>query len=273
MVVKTRVLTNFAQQKNDLTNILAAKVAASKVTNINQSIDLRYRADVDHVTGLLNAIESKYKQCEILYYHYFENVDHAILTGSTSNLPFGLKCTFIDGTSTTELQFSVDTRQVYKEIIDFNFQTFILSIASLYENLVLLAEIFMKKVIVYVRRPLSSPLHDYLDYLELLIKLGYRGNDKLNVCMTSSQLYFQKYLQQINQLRNKFIHGFSNNTDSDGFSYFVKNLDNSSFNSGATELLLDVFTKEILDQTSLFIGNLLVSLKDSVRHHRKSIPA
>lgn len=70
--------------------------------------------------------------------------------------------------------------------------------ASIYENLVLLAEIFLKKVIVYIRKPLSSPLNDYLKYLELLISLGYRDNDKLTACVKISEPYFDQYLKEIN---------------------------------------------------------------------------
>jgi len=154
-----------------------------------------------------------------------------------------------------------------------NFQTFILTIASLYENLVLLSEIFLKKVIIYIRKPLSSPLHDYLEYLKLLISLGYRDNDKLNTCMMVSDAFFNQYLTQINQLRNKFIHGFSINLESDSFNYYVVAMDKTPFTSKSADLLIHVFTKDVLDHTRIFMINLMTALKESTKHPRKSIPA
>ena len=273
MIITTPSLTSFATQRNALVALLSSKIAGAKVTTVNSDIDGKYKADVGHVTDLLNAIEAKFKRCESLYYLYFENADHGVLSGNIATLPIEIDCTLHDGTATTEHKFKIDDRYVYKDIVDLNFQTFILTSASLYENLVLLAEIFLKKVIIYVRTPLSSPLLDYLDYLKLLISLGYRENDRLKVCVTSSEPYFDKYLPLINLLRNKFIHGFSINLETDGYNYYVSRLNQTQFTSMSPDLQLNFFTKEVLDQTRVFIINLLTSLKESGRHHRKTIPA
>lgn len=272
VVTKNRTLSDFTRQKNDLLTLLATKIEASKVTNINKNFENKFSPEVSNVTAVLNAIEAKFKKCEAIYYQYFEDADHNALSGSSVSLPVGTKCTLIDGTITIDYSFEVNDRNAYKEMVDGNFQTFILSIASMYENLVTLAEIFSKKVIVYIKTPLSSPLRDYLAYLELMISLGYRNNDRLNNCMTTLDPFFTKYLDQINHLRNRFIHGTSLNLESDSFNYFVVSLSNK-FTPRSSDLLLHIFTKEILDNTRDFIVNLMTALEQSGKHHRKTIPA
>ena len=272
VITKTRTLSNFARQKNDLITLLATKAAAAKVTAINKNIDEKFSPDTTNVNAVLNAIEAKFKKCESIYYQYFEDADHSVLSGNIATLPVGVDCTLIDSTASIDCYFSVNDRYAYKEIIDGNFQTFILTVASMYENLVILAEIFLKKVMIYVKKPLSAPLRDYLDYLELMISLGYRDNDRLNICMTSSDPFFTQYLEQINQLRNRFIHGYSLNLESDSFNYYVASMVNK-FTPKSADLLLHIFTKAILDQTRVFIINLMTALEQSGKHHKKYIPA
>lgn len=273
VITKTKTLSDFARQKNDLINLLAVKTAASKVIMINKNIEDKFSPDASNVNAVLNAIDAKYKKCEMLYYNYFEDADHSVLSGNIATLPVGVDLTLIDGTASIKYNFQVNDRYAYKEIVDGNFQTFILTMASIYENLVILGEIFLRKVMVYVKKPLSSPLSDYIDYLELMISLGYRDNDRLNVCMTTSNPFFTKYLEQINLLRNRFIHGYSLNLESDNFNYYVVALSKQQFTAKSADLLLHIFTKEILDNTKIFIVNLMTALEQSAKHHRKTIPA
>ncbi|EHQ26497.1 hypothetical protein [Mucilaginibacter paludis] len=272
VVTKTRTLSDFARQKNDLITLLAAKTAAAKVTAINKNIDNKFSPDAANVNAVLNAIEAKFKKCEAIYYNYFEDADHGVLSGNITTLPVGVDSTLIDGTAVINYYFSVDDRYAYKDMVDGNFQTFILTIASMYENLVTLAEIFLRKVMVYIKKPLSSPLRDYLDYLKLMISLGYRNNDRLNICMTSADPFFIKYLEQINLLRNKFVHGVSINLESDNYNYYVAAMVNT-FTPKSADLLLHVFTKAILDNTGAFIIDLMTALEKSSKHHLKYIPA
>jgi hypothetical protein len=272
VITKNRTLSNFARQKNDLITLLATKTAAAKVTAINKIFEEKFSPDAANVTAVLSAIEAKFKKCEAIYFQYFEDADHSILSGNNATLPVGIDCTLTDGTTNIYYSFTVNDRYAYKEMVDGNFQTFILTVASMYENLVTLAEIFLRKVMVYIKKPLSSPLRDYLDYLNLMISLGYRDNDRLNICMTTSEPFFTKYLEQMNHLRNRFIHGCSLNLESDSFNYYVVPLSNK-FTPKSADLLLHVFTKEILDNTRTFIINLMSAIKQSGKHHRKTIPA
>lgn len=272
-MVKTRTLNSFASEKNALIDILNRKIAATKFTAINAVFDNKYIVAVDPLTELLNAIDAKFRKCETIYYLYFENIDHNILAGNTASLPHEMDCTFSDPASTLKHYYTIDNKASYKEIIDQNFQSFILTLASLYENLVLLAEIFIKKVMIYIKNPLSAPLQDYLLYLKRLVDLGYRQNDRLNVCMNAFGPFFTKYLDQINKLRNRFIHGYSLNLHSDGYNYFVDKMPGTSFSPTSPDLIIDQFTKHVLDNSKDFIRELLTALKESTRHHRKFIPA
>lgn len=271
-MVKNINLSSFSTERNALLNIVRKKITETKVTNHNELFDNKYKVQINSITELLNAIESKFKKCEILYHIYFENMDHSILSGNTLSLPFEMNCTFLDGTAQLKYNFKVDDRVFYKEIVDLNFQSFILQIASLYENLVHLIEILIKKVMVYVKPLISTPLHDFLKYLKYLVNLGYRQNDKLNLCILSHSVFFNRYLVQINNLRNRFIHGYSINLNSDGYNYFVHPLDTAAFVRNTPDLMVDVFTKEILANTKGFIIDILLVLKDSANHHTRKIP-
>jgi len=272
-MVKTSTLSNFTTERNILLTILTRKIATSKTNTLNAAFDNKYQVQHNSITDLLQAIEAKFKKCEMLFFTYFEDMDHGILAGNITALPFEMDCSLIDGTATVKYYFKVDDKNMYKEIVDMNFQTFILTLASLYENLVLLAEIFIKKVMVYVKPLISSPLHDYLKYLKHLIDLGYRQNDKLNTCMVTFDPFFSKYLIQINSLRNRYIHGYSINLQTDGYYYSVEKMNGTSFTPASPDLILDRFTFEVLDNTRNFIRELFTALKESTKHHRKSIPA
>jgi hypothetical protein len=271
MVKNTVICSNFSAGRNKLLSILVKKTASSKVTGLNVAIDNRYRPDVSYVKELLDVIEIKYKRCEQLYYIYFEQINHDAVVGNSTNFPFASDLTFIDGISTIEFSFSVDSQAAYKEMIDVNFQTFILTLASLYENLVMLAEIYLRKVVIYVRRPPSTPLHEYVNYFNMLSDLGYKNSEKLAACILGSKVYFDSYLEQINELRNRFIHGFSVNLETDGYYYYVSK-HSTSFTQKSIDLQLDIFTKSIIEKTHIFIANLMDALGETVKHHRKSIP-
>ena len=163
-MVKNLTLSDFSVERNALLDVLRRKIATSKVTELNMVFDNKYRVNNDTVTALVKSIETKFKRCEMLYYTYFEGMEHTVINGNATALPFEMECNFMDGTGQLKYFFKVDDRSYYKDLIDMNFQNFILQIASLYENIVMLAEILIKKVIVYVKAPISSPLHDYLKF-------------------------------------------------------------------------------------------------------------
>ena len=265
-------LPDFSIEKNNLVSLVTRKIAELKVTDTNERFDKKLKIDIASVTNILDAIESKIKKTEIIYHTYFANIDHGILSGNSATLPKHVNNVFMDGTAQLEYSFKVDDKAVYKELIDLNFQNFILLMASIYENLVILSEMLIKKVVVGMPQPISIPLHNYTMHLENLITLGYRKNDKLNTCIISSAGFFNKYLPHINSLRNKFIHGYSINLASDGAYYFVSKLSFTHFTTPG-DLIVDAYVFTILENSKTFISALLVALKESIKHHSKTVPA
>ncbi len=274
-MVKHATLTSFKTESAPLLVMVNKKIMRAKVSPINENLSSKLKVDINVFTELLNGLEAKFRRCEMLHLAYFQNVDHAILSGSSASLPFLMDCTFTDGTVNFKYIYECDDKQFYKEVIDLNFQNFILVIASIYENLVILSEILLKKVIVHLkdRGPLSSPLHDYLAFLDVLISLGYRKNDVLYNCILTFNIFFKTYLLTINQLRNRFIHGYSVNLNTDGFNYKLITFEKGAFTAASPLLNLDAFTEAVLNNTRNFIRTLFVALEQSTRHHSRSIPA
>lgn len=275
MVVKN--LTDLSTEKNMLLNIVGRKIAASKYNNLNEGFDSNLKIDINNIGLLIDAIEMKIRKTEILFYSYFETVDHAILCGNSATLPFTTQIEFIYAASIMRDEIYIDDKNVYKETIDMQFQSFILLVASLFENIVRLTEILIKKVIVHQPgdkyRPLNTPLFNYRSYLDSLLKLGYRKMDYISNCFLSHNVFLSKYLLTINGLRNSFIHGFLNNLSSDGYNYRVSNrFDNKSFSIADPALNIDEFTKAILFNGSQFYKDLISAIVTQLKHHAKTIP-
>jgi len=95
----------------------------------------------------------------------------------------------------------------YKALIDNNFQYFILSIASLYENLVFLSEMLLKKTVLHLKKnpPQSTPLETLIDFRRLLITLDYRTSDAFITCIDKYSAYFDSFLPAITKLRNSWL--------------------------------------------------------------------
>lgn len=273
MVTRTRTLANFSVEKNQLITHLTAKIASAQTTTLNKDYDNRHAAELTNVQPLLDAIEAKFKRCQTMYWVYFADLDYSILAGSGSALPFQMDCTIDDATLLTKHTFMVNDPVSYKELIDYQFQSFVLMVASLYENLVCLAEVFAKKVIVFINKPLSTPMRDYLDFHQRLLDLDYRTRDELSICLDNSRLFLTTYVALNTQLRNRFNHGFLIHLETDGTEYFVSNLGTNLFRPRSTELLLNEYAKTIVDGTDFFIRNLMTALYQMGNHTTKLIPS
>lgn len=274
-MVRNLNLTSFAVPRNALIARVNRKVLSAKTTNINELINNKLRVDVGVITDVLSGIEAKFHKCEMIYLSYLEHADHAVLSGNSATLPIHMECNFMDSTALFQEIFKCDDKNLYRNNIDMNFQTFILMMASIYENLVTLSEIISKKVVVHTKEkpPISTPLGDYLEYLKILIRLGYRDNDDLNRCVAIHTPYFELYLSTINMLRNRYIHGYSRHLNSDGFNYKIITFDNQKFTAASPLLEMNVFADTVLNNTRSFITDLYTSLEKTIRHHTKKVPA
>jgi len=180
-----------------------------------------------------------------------------------------------ESTAILKEDIEINDKSFYKEIIDLNFQHFILMLASLYENIVRLAEILIKKIIVHLpeNKPISSPLHSYIDFLNILLDLGYRKKDHISSCLSTHTSFLTKYLSTINMLRNRFIHGYSINLGNDGYNYKITTFDPLNFTKNSADLNIDEFSKNIIAGTKSFMLDLLTSLYKAIKPSHKNIPA
>lgn len=163
------------------------------------------------------------------------------------------------GTNVLINRIDINDPFLYKELIDTNFQTLILATASLYEVLVKLCETLLKKIVIYdgVRSPYQSiPMNLFILNWDKLVDLGYRKNDDFYICFSTYRTFIDKYLKQINSLRNRFIHGYSINLEVNTAhnEYMVINYDESNFPlvSGGgiiPELVLKNFANAVLANT------------------------
>lgn len=260
-----------------LLNIVSRKIAASKYTKLNEDFDSNLKIDINNIGRLVDAIETKIRKAEILFYSYFETIDHAILCGNSATLPFVLQIEFFYTTSLMRDEIYIDDKNLYWETVDMQFQSFILLVAFLFENIVRLTEILIKKVIVHQPgdkyRPMTTPLFNYKSYLDSLLKLGYRKSDYISNCLVSHDIFLSKYLTTINGLRNSFIHGYTSNLLNDGYNYRVTNrFDTVSFSVADTALNIDEFTKGVLHNGRQFYQDLILAIVNQLKHHAKTIP-
>lgn len=274
-MVKQINLYDLSTQKMALLNTIAKKIALNKHTTLNQEFDTNLKVDHPTISSLVETIEMRIRKAEIIYYTYLENADHPTLCGQNSNLPIKIDLIFSYGTAILSESVEINDKQLYKEIIDLNFQHFILLIASLYENSVRLTEILVKKVIVHKPgdKPISTPLHNYISFFESLIKLGYRQQDHLSNCFSTHDTFLKKILEPVNKFRNAYIHGFQSHLTSDGFNYKINPHFANTFSPGSPDLNIDRFSEFIISNSIPFFSDLFTSLTNHIRHHSKKIPA
>lgn len=273
-ITHSRSLVSFSTERNQLFTHISDKQTSNLISSMNSDFDDRIKMEPAHVERLLAAVEAKFKRCQTLYFVYFETAQHSILCNDTTTLPLSVDCEIEDATIITRHSFRVENPIAYREMINYNFQTFVITLASLYENLVALSEVFVKKVIVFVKnKPVSTPLRDYIDFHRKLMLLGYRSSDHLSTCLTNSDPFLSKYLTHITMLRNRFMHGYSINIEMSGTEYMIENLNSGTLSARSTDLLIDRYTKEVLEKSEVFIRELMVALYEMGKDSSSNIPA
>jgi hypothetical protein len=148
--------------------------------------------------------------------------------------------------------------------------------------LVKLIETLLKKIVLYdgERSPYQSiPLKLFLMNWDNLVNLGYRKNDDIYTCFISHKIFLDKYLPQINSLRNKFIHGYSINLEKDTAhsEYVVTNLDTKNFpilpgGRIISELVVSNFTNTIITNTQLISTDIINLFERKLSHGATKLP-
>lgn len=266
-------LTDLTAQLSKIEGNVVTKIAAGMTTALNENWDKKLRIDSSVIRELLSSFESRLRECEIIYYTYLRNPDHAILSGSSAGLPLNYHIQLNYGSCVLEKEININDKVFYKEIIDAQFRHFILAMASEYEVIVKLAEILVKKVIIHApgKRPLSAPLDSYIAILNGLVDLQYRSQDDIYLCIKAHEPFLLLYLPTISRLRNSFIHGFSINLQSDGASYKVNKFE-PPFNALSAALEIDYFSTKVMEESRKFFFDMLTAINKAIDHHTVYIP-
>jgi len=282
-------LTDLTNQKNSIVTSIRIKQGnglfiPSLHDIFNQGSANKDKLKILDVQSIIESIEIKLREAEIILHTYFGiEYDKAIIIHNSLIGQKVIEAEFNYGTRVIKKKIEIIDPNMYKEIIDVKFQLFILTIASLYENMVRLIETLIKKKVVFGdRNPHQSiPLKTLISYWDNLIELDYRKSDDFYAWLILHRAYLDKYLAQINFLRNSFIHGYSINLEKNYIhnEYVIKNYDDS--NSGfrppvggglITELVINTFVAHVLNNTQLLTVSLLNLLKRKLSHHWTKLP-
>lgn len=275
-------LTDYSTLRIQIVNATNQKISDGKFNLDLHDIFKPSKIKIDDVDSIIRAIDRKLRVLETIYYTFFESEFDATIM-STRSVPIGNKIIETEFNYSTKIirnRIEIDNADSYEELINTNFQTFILTVASIYENIVKLIEIFVKKITVHgkTKQPYQSVhMGLFLEYWHNLVKLSYRKDDDFYECIKDHQAFLEKYLRQINNLRNRFIHGYSPNLTSIQGNFYVVSLDTEQFPLIAgrqlpPELILNEFVKDILENSQELIGDLLTLFNRKLNHHMTKIP-
>ncbi|MBP1165274.1 hypothetical protein JOE44_002158 [Chryseobacterium sp. PvR013] len=268
---KTIELVDLSSEINHLIQKVNVHEVSATITSINSDFDSIYEIKSSpNLKELLNGINSRLRKIQTIYHVYFEDLDDQIINGNAATLPLEISCEFYFDTNSFVKIMNFESPEIYKELIDNEFQTFVLTTASIFENIVRLIEILGKKVIIHKtkNKPLSMPLGMYLDYLSSLLRLNYLTITPFIQCIQSYEHFFNMYLETINLLRNAYIHGYKTNLLFNSNGYMITLFCNKTFSSNSPQLELKVFTQTIVEQLSSFISDLITTLINEVTTSR-----
>jgi len=262
---KTVVLSEFSLERAELLLAVNSRISGNLLNTVNFDIHDNYKLELSLIEDRLEAITNKFRKCEMIYNLYFDEIDHEILASSSANFPISSERSFQSRSGLIKQYFEVDSRMLYKELIDYNFQQMILFTSSVLENLVYLSETLIKKVSIHVsnNKPQSITMNNFIELLGFLQRLKYRNaTDPIATCLDSHRIFLTRYLPIINTLRNKFIHGYSKNLKTDGYEYYLS-LPQLPYR-GNTDLIVNEFTKNITENLKRLIPEFLIAITAAI---------
>lgn len=280
--MNTVVLYQYGNRRRDLMAIVEPKIIGLKFSDLNKRFSKELAVELKSIEQLLDAIEAKLRGCEVIYHSYFAGLHHGILAGrfDPRDLPLVINVEFMEGTSSRTVTLSYADPFLYRETIHLQFQQFILLLSSLFENIVRLSEILLRKVVLHGKKnkPQSIPLPEYLYHLRTLTDLGYRAQDPLYHCYHRHVMLLDIYLPTVVALRNSYIHGYETKMAGrrpagGGQEKYLLTECEKPLLVDSPELEVDSFTREVLEGTGIFLNDLMVALKDAVSDPNEAIPA
>ncbi len=257
-------LSDFTTEKQVLISIINSKRASGLlIPDLNHHFNDKAKYSFDEIEKIIDAIGTKLRKCEMIYHTYFDSTfDRMSLVNSSLIGKKIIEVEFFFDTKITRNRIEIEDVKMYFEHISNAFQDFILLIASLLENFVRLIEILVRKIIVHGEKSphVSTPFLVLLEYWDNLVKLQYRKrSDPLYKCLLFNKPFFERYLLQINSLRNRFIHGYGTNLEVDFNNLNVTNLNTTVFRIANPPVLIPSLTVES------FTKDILINIQSSLK--------
>ena len=267
MVINKRIeLVDFSDKNSELLQAVYHHESNSTITNTNSRFHNDYRINTfPDIEDLLSAINQRIRKLQIIHYSYFADLNEEALAGNRAKLPFEANYQLYYSTNNFLSSISINTGTFYREIIDSQFQTFILAAAAVFENVVRLVERLTKKVILHYtgKKPPSIHFSIYLNYLESLIELNYRSINPFVQCFRNHDSFLRTYVGNVNSLRNSYIHGYKGNLLLNSTRYLISMLENPLTNS-SPQAEVKIFTEDFTDRIIGFFTELLNTLTAEV---------
>jgi len=283
-------LSDFSIQKNTIVYAISNKISNGLYAQTLHDSFKPSNFNITDIENIINSIESKLRKVEIIYFTYFySEYERSIIVNDSMTSNKIIETEFFFSTNVLKNRIEINDSKLYKECIDTNFQTFILTISSIYEVLVKLIETLLKKIVLYDgnRVPYQSiTLKLLIQNWDKLVYLKYRNNDDFYNWRNTHRQFLDKYLETINMLRNRFIHGYSSHLDNKNYNtYIITKYEENQPNSNSTtgfqkpqngglilELEVDTFVKDVLNNTTIVIVELLDLFVKKLSHHKTKIP-
>jgi hypothetical protein len=279
----TQELSDFTIERDEIVRLINLKMTAGLVVqDLNHHFnDKQSKYDFIYIGEIIDGIEIKLRKAEIIYHTYFNSTFNSTALVSNSLLAtMTIETEFYYDVNVKKEVIEIRTIDMYRELIDISFQDFILLIASIFENLVRLIEILVRKIIVFGERNphLSTPFKVLVDYWENLVKLKYRkDSDPMYKWLKNHKTFLVKYLGQLNTLRNRYIHGYGTHLHSNYGNYLIRNFDQANFvepvpSALIPELVVSDFTKEVLLNTQNILKSFLKVVQKRASSPKQLIP-
>lgn len=276
-------IVNISTNKNALLVEIDKKISGSLLSKLNDDFHHKhYPVSIDRteIGFLLDGIDARLRHAHELKLEFFDTLEHDLICGvSPITTRFGARCSFTLPGTVINREFSITDRTGYLDVVHTAFQDFILTIASLLENLVRLTETLVRKVIVNSPKRKAQAgtetLQLYIEFLEILTKLNYRVKDDVHTCFTSFDPFFEKYLVPLYKLRGSFIHGYRENLVIDPITTgacLVRRIDDSFNQLSNADLILNQFADQIFDNLEKLTIDLLDCLAKKIGDPTAHIP-
>ncbi|WBS74144.1 hypothetical protein PF438_14715 [Elizabethkingia meningoseptica] len=263
MAINRRIeLIDFSEKNSELLQVVYQHQNNATITRINAEFHNDYLiVAFPELEDLLSAINQRIRKLQIIHYSYFGDLSENALAGSAASLPFEANYQFHYNTNSFSSNISFNTAVFYREVIDNQFQTFILTAAAIFENIVRLVEKLTKKVVLHHtnRKPPSVPLGMYLNYLDSLLRLNYRNVNPFVQCLLNHESFLRTYVETVNFLRNSYIHGYKSNLVLNSGRYMISKLE-APLTSTTPQAEAKFFTEDFTEGMIEFFTELLETL-------------